>query len=121
MTSISSIEKSLADVESALAQVGEALQTGEAQQLQHASEQLRTAAVAFSRLLSGVDAAQLSTSLVVRAKTVAVRLTTQRDALARLSAMVDRQVATIVPQKRVASTYGPSTSRGNGRTGPYGS
>lgn len=121
MTSSSFLETALANVESALADVGDALQASEAPQLQRASEQLRTAAIAFSGAFSGFDASQLSPALVVRVKTVAVRLASQRDALARLSAVVDRQVATVVPQKQTSATYGASASRGNGRMGPYGS
>ncbi|MEI2625169.1 MAG: hypothetical protein V9G23_15680 [Giesbergeria sp.] len=92
MTTLSPVEASLAAVEACLARVGAALQNSEADALQRASEQLRMAAVHFSQALQG-SAASLSPAMVVRVRTVSVRLTSQRDALARMSAVVDRQVS----------------------------
>ena len=107
MTTLSPVEASLAAVEACLARVGAALQNSEADALQRASEQLRMAAVHFSQALQG-SAASLSPAMVVRVRTVSVRLTSQRDALARMSAVVDRQVRTLVPEQAPSTTYGTS-------------
>ena len=112
MNAPSAVEASLAAVEACLAKVGSALQNAEAEALQQASEQLRAAAVHFSHTLQG-SAASLSPPLVARARTVSVRLSSQRDALARMSAVLDRQVRTLVPEEGPSATYGASP---NGRS-----
>ena len=119
-TSPSTVESALSDVEQALADVGDAMKASEAQALQRASDQLKQTAVHFSNLLAGASASALAPAVVVRVRSVAARLASQRDALARMSAVVDRQVATLVPQKPAASTYGGSSGRGMGAAGRYG-
>ncbi|MBW7832845.1 MAG: hypothetical protein H3C29_06485 [Simplicispira suum] len=109
MATLSPVEESLALVEACLARVGSALKNSEADALQRASEQLRLAAMHFSQALQG-SAASLSPAMVVRVRTVSVRLTSQRDALARMSAVLDRQVRTLVPEQAPSTTYGASPS-----------
>ncbi len=109
MTTLSPVEESLALVEACLARVGSALKNSEADALQRASEQLRLATMHFSQALQG-SAASLSPAMVVRVRTVSVRLTSQRDALARMSAVLDRQVRTLVPEQAPSTTYGASPS-----------
>lgn len=115
-----SIESALTDVERALAQVGEAMKTSDATELQRASDQLKNTAVHFSSFLSAASASALSPAVVVRVRSVAARLAGQRDALARMSAVVDRQVATLLPKKSASATYGISHPGARGAAGRYG-
>lgn len=117
----SPLESALADVERALANVGEAMQAADPQALQRGSDALKNTAVHFSNLLSGADVHALAPAVVVRVRSVAARLASQRDGLARMSALVDRQVATLVPQKPAAATYGGSNAKGARTAGRYGS
>lgn len=115
MSSLTQLDGQLARVEAALDKVESALKSSEAEGLQRASEQLRDAAVRFSQLMESDPAGALAPSIAVRMRTVGVRLAGQRDALARLGAAVDRQVATVLPEQAPASTYGPkSSARGAG-------
>lgn len=109
MSNLSQVETSLAEVETLLAKMGEALQAFQAADLQQASDQLRAAALRFSQVLDTHRDEALVPAIAVRVRTVAARLASQRDALARLSALVDRQVATLLPEQAASSTYGPRT------------
>lgn len=106
MKNPSPVESSLAEVEALLAQVGKALQASEADDLQQASMQLRDAALRFSQVLDAHRAEALVPAIAVRVRTVGARLASQRDGLARLSAMLDRRMATLLPEQAPASTYG---------------
>lgn len=101
------VESSLSEVEFLLAKVGEALQNSEAQALQQASVALRDAALRFSDVLTQHRTQAQAPAVAVRVRTVAARLASQRDALARVSALVERQVASVVPGQVPAATYGP--------------
>lgn len=89
-----------------MAQVGKALQASEAEDLQQASLQLRDAALRFSQVLGTHRADALAPAIAVRVRTVGARLASQRDGLARVSAMLDRRMATLLPDQAPASTYG---------------
>lgn len=115
MSSPSQVEVSLAEVETLLAKMGKALQTSQADDLQQASVQLRDAALHFSQILESHRAQALAPAIAVRVRTVAARLASQRDALARLSALINRQVATVLPEQAPSSTYGSGiAARGTG-------
>lgn len=109
MSNLSQVETSLAEVETLLAKMGEALQAFQAADLQQASDQLRAAALRFSQVLDTHRDEALVPAIAGRVRTVAARLASQRDALARLSALVDRHVATLLPEQAASSTYGPRT------------
>lgn len=101
------VEISLSEIENLLAKVGKALQDSEAQALQQASMELRDAALRFTDVLASHRAQAQAPAIAVRVRTVAARLASQRDALARLSALVERQVALVVPGQAPSATYGP--------------
>ncbi|MBX3632112.1 MAG: hypothetical protein ABS38_01700 [Acidovorax sp. SCN 68-22] len=101
------VETSLGEIESLLAKVGKALQDSEAEALQQASVQLRDAALRFTEVLAHHPTQAQAPAIAVRVRTVAVRLASQRDALARLSVLVERQVASVVPGQTPGATYGP--------------
>jgi len=110
MSSPSQVDASLAEVEALLAKVGAALKAAKPEELQRSSVLLRDAALRFSQVLEIHPASTWAPAIVARVRTVAARLASQRDALARISAMVDRQVATVLPEQVPASTYGPRTT-----------
>lgn len=101
------VEASLEAVEISLVKVGKALQSAQADDLQNSSAELRDAALRFTQMLDVHGVQALAPAIAVRVRTVAARLTSQRDALARLSAQIDRQVATVLPGQPQSSTYGP--------------
>ncbi len=120
MSKPSEVEASLEAVEVSLAKVGKALQSAQAADLQNSSAELRDAALRFTQMLDVHSAQALAPAIAVRVRTVAARLTSQRDALARLSAQVDRQVATVLPDQPRSSTYEPrSGARGAGAARIY--
>lgn len=110
MSSPSQVDASLAEVETLLAKVGAALKASKPEELKRSSMLLRDAALRFSQLLEIHPVSTWAPAIVVRVRTVGVRLASQRDALARISVMVDRQVATVLPDQVPASTYGPRTN-----------
>ncbi|MGP1629203.1 MAG: hypothetical protein ACTS5V_04630 [Giesbergeria sp.] len=107
MSSSNPLETSLAEVESLLAKVGKALENFQADDLQQASTKLRDAALHFSQVLDTHRAEALAPAIAVRVRTVGARLASQRDGLARLATLVDKQVATVLPHQAPPSTYGP--------------
>ena len=109
----STLEMALAEIETLLDKVGEALQSAQAEQLQLASVQLRNAALRFSQCLESDPAGASGPEFAARVRTVGVRLAGQRDGLARVTALVERQVATVLPEQAPASTYG-SGAAGHG-------
>lgn len=110
------VETSLAEVEALLAKMGKALQASQAEELQQASVQLRGAALRFTEVLESHHAQALAPAIAVRVRTVSARLASQRDALARLTALVERQMAMVLPDQAPSSTYGPRAAA-HGATG----
>ena len=120
MSSHSQVEASLDEIEFALANVGKALKASQADDLQKSSAELRDAALRFVQILELHREQALAPAVAVRVRTVAARLGSQRDALARLSAQVDRQLATVLPDQAPSSTYEPRTAgRGAGMARIY--
>lgn len=103
-----SLERALASVEGHVEQVSLALLSGDAVALQNHSQQLRDAAVAFSALLDAQPRAKGAIPASVRARMDAIHnaLSVQREGLARLTGINERQLATVVPATASASTYG---------------
>lgn len=107
MTTPLQIETSLTEVEALLVKVGDALKASRPEELQQASTHLRDAVLQFSQVLENHSSQAAATAIAVRIRAAAARLASQRDALARVSAMLDRRVAAILPEQAPASTYGP--------------
>lgn len=103
-----SIEQALDTVETHVEKVFAALLSGDSYMLQHQSQLLRDAAVVFSGLLHELpDPSQVSQSTRHRIDAIHAALSTQRESLAKLAAITDRQIATIVPAAvSGSSTYG---------------
>ncbi len=79
-------------------------------QLEHSSSLLRDAAALLSRALSGpAGRAALSAQELARVRSMNERLGMVREQLARVLALADRQVASVVPQEP-APTYGAGHS-----------
>lgn len=94
-------------VEKLLAEVSSAMLAGDPVALEKGSAQLRQAVADFSRVMEGMHGQPpLPVEMAARIQRISEQLTVQRDNLARVTALVDRQVASILPQVDTASTYG---------------
>ena len=96
-----SLEEALTAVEQHLEQVSGALLSLDAPALETASTALRDAAARFTWVLEqskGISAAQLPPRFEQRLAAIGQQLAVQRDNLARVSVITDRQVAVVVPQ-----------------------
>ncbi len=100
------LPQALESVEQQLAAVAAAMVAMDADKLQVASTQLRQAAAQLSYALDGVKIQALPSDLATRLQQVHSQLAMQRDNLARVTALVDRQVASVLPPADAASTYG---------------
>ncbi len=108
------LEASLSHVEQLLSQVSTALIAGEPLELEAASTQLRQAMAHFAALArTPAGAAALGRPLRQRLEKVSQTLTRQRENLLRRAVVVDRELATVLPQAQPPSTYAPvGTYRG---------
>jgi len=96
----------LDQAEAHIQQAADALLASDTAQLEHSSSLLREAAALLSRALSGPAArAALSAQELARVRSVNERLGVVREQLARVLALADRQLASVVPQEP-APTYG---------------
>lgn len=103
-----SLEESLFAVEQRIEQVSAALLAADPASLEKHSKALRDAAVDFSRALEQTTARgmPLPASLRKRADAIRISLALNRDSLARLAAITDRQAAGLLPPSNAAPTYG---------------
>lgn len=105
-----SLEESLSAVEQLLDKVSAALLAADAQAVQAHSTALRDAAGALAQSVehaSGRGQPPIPQPLKNRIDAIARQLAVQREAVARLAVVTDRQVAGLVPQADPASTtYG---------------
>ncbi len=112
-----SLEEALTAVEQHIEQVSGALLSLDAPALETASTALRDAAARFTWVLEqskGISAAQLPPQFEQRLAAIGQQLAVQRDNLARVSVITDRQVAVVVPQAGSAQ----SATYGNPQAGP---
>lgn len=107
-----SLEESLSAVEQLIDKVTAALLAADPQSLEQHSVALRDAAALFARVLeqSTAHGTPLPAAVQKRVETISGMLAVQRDNLARLSAVTDRQAAGLLPPSNAASTYGDGLS-----------
>ncbi|AVT07462.1 hypothetical protein C7Y68_19225 [Paracidovorax avenae] len=112
-------ETLLGAVESLLADVGALLLQADAPALERRAPLLQQAALDLSRLLESrpASAPPLPDDWARRIQAVRGQLSLQREQLARLAALTNRQVATFLPPDQNGATYG---SRGPAGTGMHG-
>ncbi|GAB2546382.1 MULTISPECIES: hypothetical protein [unclassified Simplicispira] len=102
--------QALEAVEEQLTQASAALKSTDALALEKFSSSLRQAAVDFSNAMERVQG-EMPAELVPRIRQVSAELALQRDQLARVAALVEKQLAVVLPPVDNASTYG-SPGRG---------
>ena len=111
------LNQMLDGVEEQLAAVSAAMVAMEPATLEQSSMQLRQVAVQLAQGLEGVQGKALPSDVLGRVRKINDLLAVQRDNLARLSAVTDRQVASVLPPSDNASTYGKASGAGNGPGG----
>ncbi len=107
-----SLEESLSAVEQLIDKVSAALLAADPQSLEHHSVALRDAAAQFAHVLeqSAAQGLPLPAAAQKRVAAIGDMLVVQRENLARLSGVTDRQVAGLLPPSNAASTYGDGLS-----------
>lgn len=93
-------------VEKQLEDVSAAMLAGDPVALEQCSAQLRLAIAGFSQVMESVRGRPLPADIAARIQRASERLAMQRDNLARVAAVVDRQVASVLPPADNTSTYG---------------
>jgi len=102
-----SLQASVAAVEAQLQDVRTALLAADPLQLEPACTQLRAAATALVHALERAPArAAWPDGIEARVRAIGTELTMQRDQLARLLAMTERQAASLLPPMAGVATYG---------------
>lgn len=99
------LEKALAAVEFELQNLSAALLASNPLALQASSEQLRQVAIDFIAALEGIRGKSLSDEMQQRIRKIHAALSVQRDSLARLAAVTDRQMAVLLPPTETPATY----------------
>lgn len=104
-----SLDQALSTVEQHLEKVSVALLSADSDALQACSQQLRDASVVFAQMLDALPVGTpLSAAMHQRMSAVSATLGIQRESLAKVSAVTDRQVSTLVPSSDASPTYGSS-------------
>ena len=102
--------------ERSVAATGQALVLGIAEQVHAATRELHDSAHALALVLRGVDGgAALGGAARERLVRVARDIAQQREALLRRSAVVERSLQSLVPQRGQSSTYAGALGRYAGR------
>lgn len=105
------LEASLAAVEAQLQEVRTALLAADPLSLEPATAQLRAAALALAHALERAPARALwPEGAEARVKAIGTELTMQRDQLARLLALTERQAASLLPPLAGVATYGSNAA-----------
>lgn len=105
--------------ERSVAATGQALVHGIAEQVHAAARELHDSAQALALVLRGADGgAALGEAARQRLVRVAREIARQREALLRRSAVVERSLQTLVPQRSQSSTYATALGRYAGRAAP---
>lgn len=100
-----SLEAALANVEQQVEAVSAALLATDALVLEQRSTALRQAATELAEVMRRTDGGSLPPALAKRLQAVGTSVAMQRDNLARVAAITDRQVAAVLPPSD-ATTYG---------------
>lgn len=101
------LEDALSAVEKHLDSVSAALLSADPQALESGSTQLRNAAAQLSQVMVQIQRqGALPVALQKRLEAVDAMLAVQRESLARLAAITDRQAAGLLPPADAAATYG---------------
>ncbi len=101
------LEDALSAVEKHLDSVSAALLSADPQALESGSTQLRNAAAQLSQVMVQIQRqGALPAALQKRLEAVGTMLAVQRESLARLAAITDRQAAGLLPPADAAATYG---------------
>lgn len=100
------LEKTLALVEQQLEQVSGHLLANDALALERSSADLRSALASFSEAMVLARQQVLSPALVQRLQDIQTRLGAQRQGLARIAAGTDRLAAVLLPSATHEATYG---------------
>ncbi len=108
------LETALSHVEKHVEAVSAALLATDAPALERCGADLRNAAADLAQVLGVTDPASLPPTLAQRLQAVSANVAMQRDNLARVAALTDRQVATVLPPTD-SSTYGARPGNGAAR------
>lgn len=101
------LESALTAVEKQLEGVSAALLAADPQALETGSTQLRDAAAKLSQVMEQISRqGALPADLQKRLQAVGAMLAVQRESLARLAAITERQAAGLLPPADAAATYG---------------
>ncbi|RDD91874.1 MULTISPECIES: hypothetical protein [unclassified Acidovorax] len=101
------LEDALSAVEKHLDGVSAALLAADPQALELGSAQLRNASAQLSQVMAQIQRqGALPAAMQKRLQAVGAMLAVQRESLARLAAITDRQVAGLLPPADAAATYG---------------
>ncbi|EER61512.1 conserved hypothetical protein [Acidovorax delafieldii 2AN] len=99
--------QALAAVEQQIQDVSAALLAADPQTLEKCSVQLRDAAAGLARMMAqSAPAGAFSPAVQKRLESAAAQLSVQRESLARLAAVADRQLKGLLPSSDAAATYG---------------
>lgn len=104
-------EAALHTVEQQLEKVSAALLAADPLQLEQCCAQLRLDLATLAQASSALKGQPWPEALRPRMQALSNRLAMQRDQLARLGALVDRQVASILPSAEQTPTYGQPGSQ----------
>lgn len=103
--------QALEAVEEQLTEVSAALKSSNALALEKHSSLLKQAAVDFAGAIERLQG-NLPAEFLPRIRQVSAQLALQRDQLARVAAVMDKQLAGVLPPSDNASTYGDSARGG---------
>ncbi len=109
MTALSAptfLEHALRAVEVQLQELSAALLAADPVALQACSERMRQVSINFIAALEGLQVSAVTQGLEQRIHRIHTTLSVQRDSLARLSALADRQAAVLLPPANPTPTYG---------------
>ncbi len=108
------LSQSLDTVEEQLAAVSAAMVAMDPVMLEQSSVQLKQAAIQLAQVMESVRDKTVSSEMAARIQRVGEQLAVQRDNLARVAALVDRQAVGVLPPANNASTYGKVAGSVNG-------
>lgn len=100
------LEHALHAVELQLQELSAALLAADPLALQACSERMRQVSVDFIAALEGLQVATVTQGLEQRIQQIHSTLSVQRDSLARLAALAERQAAVLLPPAHPTPTYG---------------
>lgn len=100
------LKEMLDSLDAVVQMVSASMQSRNADALEKSSGRLRDAMVAFSELVRRFEAADWTAELRERALALGEQMSLQRDQLARMLVVAQRQTEALVPQVAAGATYG---------------